>query len=92
MTLLRNHALMREMTKRTPIQEVFDYFGGVTGTAEALDLTKQAVSIWEKNSIPAERAIELEIMTRGRFKATLLRPDIRERVMERYRRRQQGLQ
>ena len=76
------------MSKRTPKQQVIEYFGGVARTARILGLSSPAVRMWKV--VPAERAIEIEIMTRGFFKAVELRPDLKEKIRERYDQRARG--
>lgn len=54
-------------------EQLFNYFGGQNKLAGKLDVTTQAVSQWVKDGkIPAARAIEIEKMTGGEFKAVNL--------------------
>lgn len=49
--------------------EICNYFGNQARLAKALNVTRVAVSIWKREGIPAARAIEIEKLTEGRFKA-----------------------
>ena len=49
-------------------QDVVDHFGNIVLIANALGMTKQAVSKWGK-TIPMRRAFELERITGGALKA-----------------------
>jgi DNA-binding transcriptional regulator YdaS (Cro superfamily) len=52
------------------IREIITYFGGTTATATALGIAPSAVSQWIKdNRIPPQRAIEIEALTGGTFRA-----------------------
>ena len=51
------------------IEEILDHFGGVAKLARKLGVRSPAVSQWRTNGIPADRAIEIERLTDGKFKA-----------------------
>lgn len=53
------------------VNEIVKHFGGVAETARALGVTQPAVSQWLRyNYIPPARAVQIEDMTGGLFKAT----------------------
>lgn len=49
---------------------ICNYFGGQKGLAKRLNVTEAAISIWKREGIPAARAIEIEEISGGAFKAT----------------------
>lgn len=49
-------------------QVVLNYFGGVTKTAQALGVSKSAVSLWS-DDIPEGRAFQIELLTKGKLRA-----------------------
>lgn len=52
------------------IDRVITHFGGKYKLANALDVSSSAVSIWvREGKIPPMRAIEIETITNGKFKA-----------------------
>lgn len=51
------------------ITEIINYFGGVSKLAVALDVSQPAVSQWIAKGVPAARAIQIEALSGGRFKA-----------------------
>lgn len=51
------------------IDELAIYFGNQLGIAKALRIDSAAVAQWRHHGIPPRRAIELEILTKGKFKA-----------------------
>lgn len=52
------------------MDELLEYFGGQAGLAKALSVTRGAVCQWvASGEIPAFRAIEIEQISRGKFKA-----------------------
>lgn len=56
------------------IDDVIDWFGGQTETARALGVSPQAVWNWyQDGQIPPARAIQIEQITGGRFKAVEIR-------------------
>jgi hypothetical protein len=44
--------------------DVLEHFGGVVKTADALRISKSAVSKWP-DTVPRGRAFEIEVLTRG---------------------------
>ena len=52
------------------IREIITHFGGTTATATALGVAPSAVSQWIKEDrIPPQRAIEIEALTGGMYRA-----------------------
>lgn len=52
------------------MKELLEYFGGQAALAKALNVTRGAVCQWvAAGSLPPFRAIEVEQITRGKFKA-----------------------
>jgi DNA-binding transcriptional regulator YdaS (Cro superfamily) len=59
------------MTEKTLIDAVVAYFGSQSAMARALGVTRASVSCWIINGIvPPARAIQIEKVTEGEFKAT----------------------
>lgn len=51
-------------------QDLFNHFGNQNKMAGELDVTTQAISQWVRdNKIPPARAIQIESITEGKFKA-----------------------
>lgn len=52
------------------IEDIVDHFGGQKALAVALDVTPAAVTYWvQDGALPARRAIQIERLTEGKFKA-----------------------
>lgn len=52
------------------LQEVIDWFGSQANTARALGVDRAAVSAWvARGWFPAKRAVEIEKLSGGKFKA-----------------------
>ena len=52
------------------IKKIILHFGSIAATARALGVSPAAVSQWVANGrIPPQRAIEVEQLSRGKFKA-----------------------
>ena len=52
------------------MQKIIEYFGSKSQLAKALKVDPAAVSQWVSNGyIPPRRAIEIEILSGGKFKA-----------------------
>ncbi|EMT5586385.1 TPA: helix-turn-helix domain-containing protein [Providencia stuartii] len=51
-------------------QDVLDYFGGTTKTANALGISKSTVSLW-KETIPWKYALLIEKITNGSLLASI---------------------
>lgn len=55
-------------------QDVINHFGGVSKTARALGINRATVSCWG-STIPKGRAYQIEVLTGGKLKADLPRPE-----------------
>lgn len=51
------------------MQKIVDWFGSKKKMAEVLGVSPPAVSQWLINGLPADKAIELERVSWGKFKA-----------------------
>lgn len=51
------------------LDEIFKHFGGQMVLAETLGVDKSAVTQWKKDGVPAFRAVQIEKLTNGKFKA-----------------------
>ena len=52
------------------LQEIFKHFGSQNKLAGILDVSTQAISHWKKKGcVPYKQAIEIEVLTEGKFKA-----------------------
>lgn len=51
------------------MKKVIEYFGGKAKLACALGVERAAVSWWLRNGLPANRAVQIERLTNGEFKA-----------------------
>lgn len=52
------------------LKEVIEHFGGQVAMAKALHVAPAAVSQWVSNDyMPPKRAIQIESLTKGKFKA-----------------------
>jgi DNA-binding transcriptional regulator YdaS (Cro superfamily) len=49
--------------------KIISHFGSHANLARALGVSRVAVTLWRKEGIPAQRAIEIEKITGGKFKA-----------------------
>lgn len=55
------------------VDAVIEHFEGVTGLARQLGCTSQAISAWKRQgTIPEIRAFQIEVLSKGKFKATRL--------------------
>jgi len=61
------------MTAKTLINTVVAYFGNQSAMARALGVSRASVSSWViTGTVPPARAIQIEKVTEGEFKATEL--------------------
>ena len=51
------------------MDEIIKHFGGKAALAKALNVERSAVSWWLREGLPSGRAVEIERMTGGIFKA-----------------------
>jgi len=49
--------------------KIISHFGSHANLARALGVTRVAVSLWRTDGIPPQRAIQIERLTGGKFKA-----------------------
>jgi hypothetical protein len=54
---------------QSKIDKLATHFGNQLGIASALRIDSAAVAQWRHHGIPPRRAIEIEILTDGKFKA-----------------------
>lgn len=52
--------------------EIIEWFGSKSAMAKALGVSRAAVSQWIAEGIPAARAIQIEALTEGKFKAVTI--------------------
>jgi DNA-binding transcriptional regulator YdaS (Cro superfamily) len=67
--------------KNQTLERFVSSFGGVKMVSEALDISMSSVSMWLRNRIriPVKHAINIEILSKGEFKASDFRPDVMKR-------------
>lgn len=51
------------------MREIIEHFGGKAALAKALEVERSAVSWWLREGLPSGRAVEIERITQGRFRA-----------------------
>lgn len=51
------------------IDKLIDHFGSVKEMAKALDVYPQAIYQWKEGGIPLLRQYQIQVITKGRFKA-----------------------
>lgn len=51
------------------MEKIIEFFGGKSAMAKALDVEPAAVSAWLRNGLPPFRAIQIETLSKGAFKA-----------------------
>ena len=70
-----------KITKKylTELQNLVDFFGSQANLMRKLKVSRTCISLWikGKETIPLNRAIEIEILTKGKFKAKDIRPDLK---------------
>lgn len=54
------------------VVQIASFLGGISALAKKLQISRQAVQQWTINGIPPARAIEIEKITHGKFKASQL--------------------
>lgn len=50
--------------------EIVEYFGGVQQVADALGITYQSVREWPEDRVPEGRQYQIQVLTKGKLKAT----------------------
>jgi hypothetical protein len=66
------------------VDAIIEHFEGVTSLARQLGCTSQAISAWKREgTIPELRAFQIEMLSKGKFKADRLpiRPRSRHSVL-----------
>lgn len=51
------------------LDEICKHFGGQSALAEALGVDRSAVTQWKTDGVPAFRAVQIEGITKGKFRA-----------------------
>ena len=51
------------------IEDIFKHFGTKKALADKLGCVPQAITRWAQEGVPANAAIEIERITKGKFKA-----------------------
>jgi len=54
---------------KTAFDKLHDYYKTHDAIARAFKITRQAVTVWKKNGIPTNRALDIEKRTRGAISA-----------------------
>ena len=58
------------------LEKAIDHFGTKAKLAKELGVSPMVVYQWSKRNVPAERASQIERISKGAVKASDLRPDI----------------
>ena len=64
----------------TPLEQIIEWAGSQTALANMLGVTRGAVSQWRDSGIPANRAVQIERLTAGKFKAAKIARPLPERA------------
>lgn len=56
------------------VEKVIEALGGLSATARLLNVSHQAVDQWQR--IPSQHCMAIESLTKGKFTAQQMRPDI----------------
>ena len=51
------------------LEDIFLFFGGQSALADKLGVDKSAVSQWKSEGVPAFRAVQIEKLSNGKFRA-----------------------
>lgn len=52
------------------IEEIIKYYGSIKSMADSLGVSRQTIYLWkEKGKIPFARQAQIELETKGKFKA-----------------------
>lgn len=62
------------MHEKTPIEKAADAVGGASRLASLLGVSAQAVSNWKSSTVPIERCVAIEQVTKGVVTRRDLRP------------------
>jgi len=66
---------MPESDTPTVLSQAITFLGGTRGVAKKLNISYQAVDKWHTR-ISAERARDIQMLTKGKFTLKALRPDL----------------
>jgi hypothetical protein len=55
-------------------QDLINHFGSQANAAKAVGTSPQVVSMWKRNGIPPGRQFELQILTGGVLRASVVQP------------------
>jgi len=71
--------MIKEEKAQALIRDVIQFFGSRKEFAHALDCTPQNSNMWHQGyrKVPVIKALEIENLTKGKFKACDLRPDVK---------------
>ncbi|WP_353377041.1 Cro/CI family transcriptional regulator [Microbulbifer sp. NBRC 101763] len=58
------------------IEDAIKYFGSARELARQLGVTSMAVSHWKNRGVPVVRALQVDLLTKGKVPKERLRPDI----------------
>lgn len=61
--------------KSNLLVQLIDYYDGIVHLADALGITMSAISQWR--TIPKHRAYQIEVLTKGKFKAKAILKEIK---------------
>jgi DNA-binding transcriptional regulator YdaS (Cro superfamily) len=62
--------------QQTPLDRAIEAVGSAKALADALGVTKQAITGWRQRGVPPERVLAVERLTGGAVTRHELRPDV----------------
>jgi len=57
---------------KSHLTQVIEWAGSQSALAKLLGCSSANISLWHKSGIPANRAVQIERMTSGKFKAAVI--------------------